>query len=529
MSNLSGLIAWISGIIIWLFSLERVRRSRYVLFLQTHQFHYVFFGFAAAHWSKSSLYIMPGAIFYAADIVLRNLGRYDNPEATIRVHGSEPSSKGSSHPPLITLILPVPPAASAPADHPAVTNGGSCPYLQQRGTALAAPLADCGVEMMAADPWAGTTVHVTVHRISRWWSHPFTVAGSVTLDPTVTARTGSPRALLVHIAPERRWTLELARLALSLGGGRDVYLPRVTLAGPVPMPPHIEHLAHEVIAGRPLLLVGAGSGVTPGISLLRLLASRTLPEHARVRFIVIVRSAHVAEALDGFMLPLAANGATGMPWLKTEIHLTRRAHATPSSPSGTRREVEPTSPTGPTSASSSSPTPPQPHSFRGGFRLHAVHGEDALMATPAPYLVGGGKLPPDDPHVRLARAANEHPTSRHMNVDELTTVTGACAGFLLVMWALLWKADAPLRDTPTVLNGLGGLLFAWVGSLAGASAALLFADRVGTCTYCTHLLRHLVRIARIAFRRIFGRARCSISWPIRGGWIARSTVQRTRS
>ena len=133
------------------------------------------------------------------------------------------------------------------------------------------------------------------------------------------------------------------------------------------------------------------------------------------------------------------------------------------------------------------------------------------MATPAPYLVGGGKLPPDDPHVRLARAANEHPTSRHMNVDELTTVTGACAGFLLVMWALLWKADAPLSDTPTVLNGLGGLLFAWIGSLAGASAALLFADRVGTCTYCTRTsLRHLVRIARIAFRRIFGRARCSI-------------------
>ena len=40
---------------------------------------------------------------------------------------------------------------------------------------------------------------------------------------------------------------------------------------------------------------------------------------------------------------------------------------------------------------------------------------------------------------------------------------------------------------------------------------MLLTDRVGPCTYCTTAsLRHLLRIARIAFRRIFGRARCSI-------------------
>ena len=43
---------------------------------QTHQLHYVFFGFAAAHWTTCVLYIMPGAIFYAADIVLRAYGTH---------------------------------------------------------------------------------------------------------------------------------------------------------------------------------------------------------------------------------------------------------------------------------------------------------------------------------------------------------------------------------------------------------------------------------------------------------------------
>ena len=33
-SNLAGLIAWAAGLVIWLASLERVRRSRYLLFIQ---------------------------------------------------------------------------------------------------------------------------------------------------------------------------------------------------------------------------------------------------------------------------------------------------------------------------------------------------------------------------------------------------------------------------------------------------------------------------------------------------------------
>ena len=40
---------------IWLSSIERVRRSHYLRFIQFHQLHYVFFGFAATHWGTRSM------------------------------------------------------------------------------------------------------------------------------------------------------------------------------------------------------------------------------------------------------------------------------------------------------------------------------------------------------------------------------------------------------------------------------------------------------------------------------------------
>ena len=78
-------------------------------------------------------------------------------------------------------------------------------------------------------------------------------------------------------------------------------MAHVSVTSPLPAPPHLEHLAYSVAMGKPLLLIGAGSGVTPGVALIRMLASRTLPPTARVRLVVIVRSMHVAEALDGYM------------------------------------------------------------------------------------------------------------------------------------------------------------------------------------------------------------------------------------
>ena len=70
------------------------------------------------------------------------------------------------------------------------------------------------------------------------------------------------------------------------------------------------HLAHAALSGRPVLLIGAGSGVTPCLALLRMLASQPMPAGARVRFVVVARSLAVLETLDGFMLP---SGLTASP------------------------------------------------------------------------------------------------------------------------------------------------------------------------------------------------------------------------
>ena len=75
-SNLAGLIAWAAGVVLALLSFERVRRSRYLYFIQFHQLHYVFFGFTCAHWSFATWYMLPPAVFYAADIALRSRGSY---------------------------------------------------------------------------------------------------------------------------------------------------------------------------------------------------------------------------------------------------------------------------------------------------------------------------------------------------------------------------------------------------------------------------------------------------------------------
>ena len=91
-SNLAGLIAWGAGLLLWLSSIERVRRSHYLRFIQFHQLHYVFFAFAAAHWGTCVVYIMPSAIFYAADLLLRAHGTHACPLATIRAH-----THGASH------------------------------------------------------------------------------------------------------------------------------------------------------------------------------------------------------------------------------------------------------------------------------------------------------------------------------------------------------------------------------------------------------------------------------------------------
>jgi len=86
------------------------------------------------------------------------------------------------------------------------------------------------------DPWAGTTCYLQTRGLSPWrdmggWSHPFTVAGSIALKHTNSA---DSRALLVHIAPERNWTLSLTRSASKAGGGADVRMADVSVTSPLP-------------------------------------------------------------------------------------------------------------------------------------------------------------------------------------------------------------------------------------------------------------------------------------------------------
>lgn len=472
-SNLAGLIAWCAGLVIWMCSLECVRRSRYLLFIQVHQLHYVFFGFTCAHWSYGLFYMVPSAAFYAADIVLRWHGTYACKAATARVHGRE------GEPSMVTLVLPVPASA---ADATVVAAGG-CPFLQNRkGDGSIVPLpplsspssladGDAPIEpSFATDPWAGTTCYLQTRHLSPLsamggWSHPFTVAGSVVLDNARSANAhiantnsvvenSANRALLVHIAPERNWTLCLARAASKAGSGADVRMADVSVTSPLPAPPHLEHLAYHVMMGEPLLLIGAGSGLTPAVALVRMLASRTLPATACVRLLVIVRSMHIAEALDGCMLPAGADGATGLPWLTTELHLTRRAVGAD--------DVEDQPSTAQTTATV--------HGFQGGFRLEALAGQ--LKATAAPYRLSG--MP------SLGGG-----TSRRVVINELATLAGAFVGFMAVTWPLVGAAanvPAPWSYQPTAISGMGALLLGWGCAMAGAWLALLVCDAMGYCS-----------------------------------------------
>ena len=422
---------------------------------QTHQLHYVFFGLTCAHWSYGLFYMVPSATFYAADIVLRWHGTYTCKAATARVHGRDQGKE----PTMVTLLLPVPDSA---ADATVVAAGG-CPFLQKTRKRLAATTVEPSFE---TDPWAGTTCYLQTRGLSPLthmggWSHPFTVAGSIALDNA----TGAKRALLVHIAPERNWTLRLTRAASKAGGGADVRMADVSVTSPLPAPPHLEHLAHSVMMGKPLLLIGAGSGVTPAVALIRMLASRTLPATARVHLIVIVRSMHVAEALDGYMLPASADGATGLPWLTTELHLTRKVVGADDVENTTSSQVATV------------------HGFQGGFRLSTA-GDGTLMAAAAPYrladvpnLVGDG--------IAQVTGASKPCGSRRVVIDELATLLGAFIGFVGITWPLIGAAadaPAPWSYKPTSISGMGALLLGWTCAMVGAWIALLLCDAV---TYCS--------------------------------------------
>ena len=122
-----------------------------------------------------------------------------------------------------------------------------------------------------------------------------------------------------------------------------------------------------------------------------------------MRFVVVVRSPLVAEALDGFMLP-DAHGCTGVPWLTTEIHLTRAAPGTAAPPSTAASTAASTvassSPPSPATCCAHAASTPGPHAFRGGFRLAPetdAQGATVLRAVSAPHALQPNVAPGCNP------------------------------------------------------------------------------------------------------------------------------------
>ena len=151
--------------------------------------------------------------------MLRAHGTHACPLATTRAHThgasqgrAKPQSEGANAaaPTMVTLILPVGRTAAAPSR--------GCPHLRRLaeqageeapshasttdsptpcgfGHLRLAELGDSATsDCEPHDPWAGATAYVRVRRLSFWWSHPFTVAGSVALDAKDAAATGCPPA-----------------------------------------------------------------------------------------------------------------------------------------------------------------------------------------------------------------------------------------------------------------------------------------------------------------------------------------------
>eukprot|EP00162_Nutomonas_longa_P015801 comp22417_c0_seq1/m.54687 comp22417_c0_seq1/g.54687 ORF comp22417_c0_seq1/g.54687 comp22417_c0_seq1/m.54687 type:complete len:742 (+) comp22417_c0_seq1:109-2334(+) len=70
-SNLFGLIAWVSSLIITVFSLNFVRRKFFELFYYVHFLFIIFVLFGALHKTKILLFMIPGLILYVVDRLLR--------------------------------------------------------------------------------------------------------------------------------------------------------------------------------------------------------------------------------------------------------------------------------------------------------------------------------------------------------------------------------------------------------------------------------------------------------------------------
>ena len=85
-NNLAGLIAWLAGLLIWATSVAQARRKDYARFFAVHHLHFVFTGFACAHWPPYVCFAAPMVVFHASDFALRSRLAHACVAAAARTH-----------------------------------------------------------------------------------------------------------------------------------------------------------------------------------------------------------------------------------------------------------------------------------------------------------------------------------------------------------------------------------------------------------------------------------------------------------
>ena len=287
--------------------------------------------------------------------------------------------------------------------------GGTTCYLQVKAISPSAPSADGRIRSRSP---------------ARWPSTP---------PPT------SPRgALLVHIAPERAWTLSLARRA---AGGAPTRTSTASRSPARSGSAALNHLAHAALSGRPVLLIGAGSGVRRASRCCECSrASRCPPARASASSSSRARSRCSRPSTASCCQAVLTASPASNGFLPSST-----------SPERCRRDQR---------ASSTRP-PPARHSFRGAFRLRALP-SGALAAHAAPSASSRRR-------VRFRR----RPATCGARSSWTRSAAARRDGRLpCVTWPLCAPSEeaAPWADKPTVVSGWP-LLLAWL-ALAGAHSRL---------------------------------------------------------
>ncbi|GLC43534.1 hypothetical protein PLESTM_001483800 [Pleodorina starrii] len=275
-NNVAGLIALISGWVLWITSIPYIRRHFFNLFYSCHiTGTVVFMLFAFMHRKDIMGWVLPGVFLYLLDCVLRTLQQAFNwtrvsAEATA-APGAAAVASLSPHNSVLTLTI------------------------------------QCDKSLS----WAGLDiVFLNVPEISWWQWHPFTLA---------TSSAGGDTKMVLHIKTYSHWTQRLvSRLAT------DATPLKLYVSGPY----HGAHRKWITNFDRHIFVAG-GIGVTPPMGLLEDLIARRKAVAAatgchppgRVSLIWISRSRDELGTLPYDILQEAARDGPNA-WLDLQLYLT---------------------------------------------------------------------------------------------------------------------------------------------------------------------------------------------------------------